>query len=77
MSDSAVVGTFPGRDNNPGNRPFGMNRYCDCNNICILGLGALSGDVPLYVRLSMCCKYMCAGLSANSQVMLPRTYEVQ
>ena len=42
-------------------------------NVCILGLSALSGDVPLYVLDVMC--YMYAGLSANSQGMLPRTRE--
>ena len=51
MSDSAVVGTFPGRDTTRGTGLLGTNRYCDCNNICILGLSALSEDVPLYVRL--------------------------
>ena len=46
------------------NRPFGMNRYCDCINVCILGLSALSGDVPLYVWM-MCCNIVYAGLSAQ------------
>ena len=49
MSDNAVVGTIPRARYNPGNRPFGTNRYCDCINVCTLGLSALYGDVPLYV----------------------------
>ena len=41
MSDSVVVGTFPGRDITRGTGLLGTNRYCDCNNICIIGLSAL------------------------------------
>ena len=36
-----------------------------------------SGDVPLYISGVMCCNNMCAGLSANSQVMLPRAHGAQ
>ena len=50
MRDSAVVGTFPGRDITRGTGLLGRTVIVT-NNICILGLSALSGDVPLYVRL--------------------------
>ena len=71
-------GYFPRARHNPGNRPFGTNRYCDCINVhvCILGWSALSGDVPLYVWM-MCCNIVYTGLSANSQGMLPRAHRAQ
>ena len=60
----------------PGNRPFRTDRVCECRNICTLGLSALSGDVPRYINI-MCCNIMHAGLSANSQGMLPRAHGAQ
>ena len=42
-----------------------------------LGLSALSGDVPLYILDVVCCNNMYAGLSANSQGMLPRAHGAQ
>ena len=84
MSDSAVVGTFPGQDITRGTWLLGTNRYSAYNNTCTCIL------IHVYVSwlkctlwgcsstrlVVMCCKYMCAGLSANSHEMLPKTYEV-
>ena len=49
MSDSAVVGTFPGRVITRGTAGLLGRTVIVTVIICILGLSALSGDVPLYV----------------------------
>ena len=75
MSDSAVVGTFPGRDITRGTGLFGTNRYCTVI-IYVSWLKCTLWGCSSTRLVVMCCKYMCAGLSANSQGMFPRNDEV-
>ena len=70
------MGTFPGREITRG---IGLYRRTVILTVfCMyLSLSALSGDVPLYIVDVMCCNNTYAGLSANSQGMLPRAHEAQ
>ena len=72
MGDSTVVGTFPGRDITRGTCLLGTNRFCTVILYVYWLKCTLWGCSS--TRLVVMC--MCAGLSANSQGMFPRNYEV-
>ena len=70
------MGAFPGRAISRARVPFRTDRDCDVD-IYIIGLSAtLWGMFLVFVNI-ICCKIMYAGLSANSQGMLPRAHGAQ
>ena len=70
MSDSAVVGTFPGRDITRGTGLLETNRYCTVV-IYVSWLKCTLWGCSSTRLVVMCCKYMCAGLGATRRGCSP------